>query len=134
MPNQSNDPAELWRTFLAEAEKNYNNLANQAMASPEFSRLMNQAGGASFGAQKMLGEMMERYLGSMNLPSRAQLADMGERLQAIEAQLVEIKAMLVASLGDAAAAGATGVAPRPKPPRTKRPPSAAAGAAGGNGP
>lgn len=132
MPNQSNDPAELWRTFLAEAEKNYNNLANQAMASPEFSRLMNQAGGAGVGAQKMLGEMMERYLGGMNLPSRAQLADMGERLQAIEAQLVEIKAMLGASLGDTAAAGAAGVASRPKPPRTKRPPSASAGPAAGN--
>lgn len=133
MPNQSNDPAEIWRTFLAEAEKNYNNLANQAMASPEFSRLMNQAGGAGVGVHKMLGEMMERYLGGMNLPSRAQFADMGERLQAIEAQLVEIKAMLAASLGDAAAAGAAGLTPRPKPLRTKRPASASAGPAGGNG-
>lgn len=133
MPNQSNDPAEIWRTFLAEAEKNYNNMANQAMGSPEFSRLMNQAGGATFGAQKMLGEMMERYLVGMNLPSRAQLADMGERLQAIEAQLVELKAMVAAALGSHGgdAAALAGLTPRPKPPRTKRPPSASGGAAAG---
>lgn len=134
MPNKSNDPAEIWRTFLAEAEKNYNNMANQAMGSSEFSRLMNQAGGATFSAQKMLGEMMERQLVGMNLPSRAQLSDMGERLQAIEAQLVEIKAMLAASLGDAAAAASAGLAPRPKPPRTKRPPSASGEATGGGSP
>ena len=29
------------------------------MASPEFSKVMNQAGGAAAGAQKQLGEMME---------------------------------------------------------------------------
>ena len=37
---------------------------------------------------------MEKYLVSMNLPSRAQMVGMAERLQSIEAQINEIKALL----------------------------------------
>ena len=37
---------------------------------------------------------MEKYLLAMNLPSRAQMVGMAERLQSIEGQLNEIKAML----------------------------------------
>ncbi|MEW6642376.1 MAG: hypothetical protein AB1586_17855 [Pseudomonadota bacterium] len=126
MSNQSNDPAEIWRTYLAELEKGFNAFANQAMGSREFSRAMNQAGGATFGAQKTLGDLMERYLSSMNLPSRAQLVNMGERLQAIEGQLAEIKILLQRVHGDSAAAPA-GLTSLPKPPRTRQPPSASGG-------
>jgi SMC interacting uncharacterized protein involved in chromosome segregation len=126
MPTQSNDPAEIWRTLVAEMEKGFNSFANQAMGSQEFSRAMNQASGASFGAQKTMSDLMERYLSSMNLPSRAQLVNMGERLQAIEGQLNEIKALLYRTHGDANTAPA-GLASLPKPPRTKLPPSAAGG-------
>lgn len=129
MPTQSNDPAEIWRTLLAEMEKGFNSFANQAMGSQEFSRVMNQAGGVTFGAQRSLGELMERYLSSLNLPSRAQLVNMGERLQAIETQLNEIKAMLHSNQQRAATTAAPeGLPPLPKPPRTRLPPSASGGA------
>ena len=125
MADKGNDPAVIWQTMLGEMEKGFNSFANQAMTSPEFSKVMNQVGGVSAGAQKQLGELMEKYLLAMNLPSRAQMVGMAERLQSIEGQLNEIKAMLhqVHSNSGAAAAG---YAP-PKPPRTKRPPSAAGG-------
>ena len=55
---------------------------------------MNQVGGVTAGAQKQLGELMEKYLVGMNLPSRAQMVGMAERLQSIEGQLNEIKALL----------------------------------------
>jgi len=64
------------------------------MASPQFSKVVNQVGGATAGAQKQLGDLMEKYLVSMNLPSRAQMVSMAERLQSIEGQLNEIKALL----------------------------------------
>jgi hypothetical protein len=66
---------------------------------------------------------MEKYLVGMNLPSRAQMVGMAERLQSIESQLNEIKALLYQARSNPAAPdGRTGAAP--KPPRTKRPPSA----------
>jgi hypothetical protein len=120
MADKSNDPVVLWQTVIGELEKGFNSFANQAMASPEFSKAMNQAGGAAVGAQKQLGELMEKYLLAMNLPSRAQLVGMAERLQSIEGQLNEIKALLH-QLHPAAPAGGYGSS---RPPRTRRPPSA----------
>src|SRR5215468_5158365 len=121
MADKSNDPVAMWQNMIGEMEKGFNSFANQAMSSPEFSKVMNQVGGATAGAQKQLGEWMEKYLVSMNLPSRAQMVGMAERIQAIEGQLNEIKTLLQQvhhnSLSQDGGPGA------PRPPRTRRPPS-----------
>jgi hypothetical protein len=122
MADKGNDPAVIWQTMIGEMEKGFNSFANQAMASPEFSKAMNQVGGVTAGAQKQLGELMEKYLVSMNLPSRAQLVGMAERIQSIEGQLNEIKALLHQVHNNSSAPeGGYGT---PRPPRTRRPPSA----------
>jgi hypothetical protein len=123
MADKSNDPVAIWQNMIGEMEKGFNAFASKAMESPQFSKVVNQVGGVSAGAQKQLGDMMEKYLVSMNLPSRAQMVTMAERLQSIEGQLNEIKALLhqVHNLPGASAAGHPAA---PKPPRTKRPPSA----------
>ena len=125
MADKSNDPVAMWQNMIGEMEKGFNSFANQAMASPEFSKVVNQVGGVSAGAQKQLGDLMEKYLVSMNLPSRAQMVGMAERLQSMEGQLNEIKAMLhqmqrSSGVNDDGSSGAS-----PRPPRTKRPPSPA---------
>ena len=125
MADKSNDPVALWQTMIGEMEKGFNAFANQAMTSPEFSKAMNQAGGVTAGAQKQFGELMEKYLLSMNLPSRAQMIGMAERLQSIEGQLNDIKAML--SQMNSASGGTSGYAGTPRPPRTKRPPAPPSG-------
>ena len=118
MADKGNDPAEVWRAMIGEMEKGFNSFANQAMTSPEFSKVMNQVGSVGAGAQKQLGELMEKYLTSMNLPSRAMMVGLGERLQSIETQLNEIKALLHQAHNVSGAA----TPPAPKPPRTRRPP------------
>ncbi|HEY4833399.1 MAG TPA: hypothetical protein VII07_01910 [Bradyrhizobium sp.] len=122
MADKGNDPVAIWQNMIGEMEKGFNAFANKAMESPQFSKAMNQAGGVTAGAQKQLGDFMEKYLLTMNLPSRAQMVSMAERLQSIEGQLNEIKALLHQVHGNAAGpeSGHTGA---PKPPRTKRPPS-----------
>src|SRR5689334_14446106 len=122
MADKGNDPAAIWQTMIGEMEKGFNSFANQAMTSPEFSKAMNQVGGVTAGAQKQLGELMEKYLLAMSLPSRAQMVGMAERLQSIEGQLNEIKAMLTQM--SKASGVAVGGASSQMPPRTKRPPSA----------
>jgi hypothetical protein len=123
MADKSSDPVALWQNMIGEMEKGFNAFANQAMASPQFSKAVNQMGGATAGAQKQLGELMEKYLVAMNMPSRAQMVGMAERLQSIEGQLNEIKAMLHQMQGGGAATS-SGYSRTPRPPRTKRPPSA----------
>jgi len=123
MTDKSSDPVALWQKMIGEMEKGFNAFANRTMTSPEFSKTMNQAGGAAAGAQKQLGDFMEKYLVSMNMPSRAQMVGMAERLQSIENQLNEIKALMVQI--NAKVGGAQPAASSPsKPPRTKRPPAA----------
>src|SRR5580692_62098 len=121
MADKSNDPVAIWQNMMGEMEKGFNAFATKAMESPEFSRVVNQVGGVSAGAQKQLGEMMEKYLVSMNLPSRAQMVGMAERLQSIEGQLNEIKTLLLQMNG---ISGMTkdSLAAAPRPPRTRRPP------------
>jgi SMC interacting uncharacterized protein involved in chromosome segregation len=123
MADKSSDPVALWQNMIGEMEKGFNAFANQAMASPQFSKAVNQMGGATAGAQKQLGELMEKYLLAMNMPSRAQMIGMAERLQSIEVQLNEIKAMLHRMQG-ASAETSAGYSKAPRPPRTKRPPPA----------
>src|SRR6476659_9824716 len=123
MADKGNDPVAIWQAMIGEMEKGFNSFANQAMASPEFSKVVNQVGGATVSAQKQFGELMEKYLVGMNLPSRAQMVSMGERLQSIEGQLNEIKALLHQVHSNSAAPGG-GYPAAPRPPRTRRPPSA----------
>src|SRR5258706_4730137 len=123
MADKSNDPVAIWQNMMGEMEKGFNSFANQAMASPEFSKVVNQVGGAAAGAQKQLSDLMEKYLVSMNLPSRAQMVSMAQRLQSIEGQLNEVKALLH-QVPNNFGTPEGGYAAAPKPPRTKRPPPA----------
>jgi hypothetical protein len=121
MTDKINDPVAMWQKMVGEMEKGFNSFANQAMSSPEFSQAVNRAGGVAAGAQKQLGELMEKYLVSMNLPSREQVTGLAERLQSIEAQIGEMKLMLSQmAAGSGLSQGFDGA---PRPPRTKRPPS-----------
>src|SRR5581483_4661875 len=121
MADKSSDPVAIWQNMIGEMEKGFNAFANQAMSSPEFSKAINQVGGVSASAQRQLGDLMEKYLVSMNLPSRSQMVGMAERLQSIEGQLNEIKALLHQVHGKSG--GSPSPAP-PRPPRTGRPPAA----------
>lgn len=123
MADKNNDPVAVWHNMLAEMEKGFNAFATQAMGSEQFSQAVHKVTGASVGAQKTVGDLMERYLVAMNLPSRAQMVGISERLQAIEGQLNEIRAAIHRMEGGNA--NDRGFAP--KPPRTKLPPSATGG-------
>lgn len=128
MSDKGKDPMEVWHTFLGEMEKGFNSFANQAMGSQEFSRTMGQMTSASATASKAFSDAMEKYLTGMNLPSRSQMISFGERLQVIEGQLHEIKALLNRVHADVVAEQRGDA---PKPPRTRQPPSATGGATGG---
>jgi hypothetical protein len=120
MTDKITDPVALWQKMVGEMEKGFNSFATKAMETPEFSQAVNRAGGVAAGAQKQFGDLMEKYLLSMNLPSREQMTGIAERLQAMEGQIGEIKSMLT-QMSASSGGAQTGAAPRP--PRTKRPPS-----------
>ena len=122
MAEKSSDPAAAWRNMLGEWEKNFNSFANKAMEKEDFAKAMGTATGAATTAQGVLGDVMQRYLSTLNLPSRAELAAIGERLVAMEAQLSHLTRLVQSIPG---VVDDTVSAP-PKPARTRQPLSAAA--------
>jgi hypothetical protein len=68
----------------------------------------------------MIADQLERYYTAFNIPTHGDLVALGERLKAIEDTLARIEMAMVPV--DAVSRATV----RPKPARTKRPPTAAA--------
>lgn len=111
------DPTAMWRDAVAQWEKGVNDFASQTMGSSDFAKNMHGAMGTSLAVQKSFGELMSRYLTALNLPSRDEVAALGERLSGIESRLVRIASLLEKVAGPVEGGGAATAVPR-----TKRPP------------
>ena len=120
------DPMALWRDMLSQWETNVNALANKTMASDEYSSSMNGAMGGMLKLQDTMKQFMATYLASANLPSRAEVLAIAERIGGVEARLDRMNALLeriaAARAADGSAPAAAAAPPRPRPPRTKSPP------------
>jgi Poly(R)-hydroxyalkanoic acid synthase subunit (PHA_synth_III_E) len=117
------DPVAAFRELVTQWEKGINEFANKAMNSDEFARAMNKATTTSTTMQQQLGELIGRYLMTLNLPTRSEMTSISERLQTIETSLHRISSQLDKLTGSGDKGSSAG------PPRTKRPPSAASGGA-----
>jgi hypothetical protein len=133
------DPMALWRDMLSQWETNVNALANKTMASDEFSSSMHGSMGGMLKLQDTMKQFMATYLANANLPSRAEVLAIAERIGGLEARLDRMTALLerIAAApprGDAGATTSTAAIadapatapPSPRPPRTKKPPVDAA--------
>lgn len=121
------DPLALWRDAVAQWEKGVNEAAGQTMGSSEFAQGLHGAMGTSLSAQKTVADLMGRYLTALNLPSREEVAALGERLSGIESRLIRMTALLERAVPGSAGTGAVARVPRTKqpPPRVEAAPVAA---------
>ena len=119
----STDPdfGDIWRDLLRQWEDASNSLGVDAMKTVEFSQAMNQATSLSMAAQGLFAQTFSKYLSAMNLPTRADVVALAERLQAVEGRIEEIRLML-----DDRQSDHTQPDRRTKPTRNRRPPSAEA--------
>jgi hypothetical protein len=130
------DPMALWRDMLSQWETNVNALANKTMASDEFSSSMHGSMGGMLKLQDTMKQFMATYLANANLPSRAEVLAIAERIGGVEARLDRMMVLLeriaAAPPGNgtatalATADSPAAAPPRPRPPRTKKPPVDAA--------
>jgi hypothetical protein len=121
---KAKDPGAGWRDMVAQWEKGINTLANQTMASDEFSSGANSAMNVALRAQQVMGAAMSTYLATLNLPSRADVVAISDRLQVIESYMSRIANVLEAQQ-PAASKRTRRPSPAAKPRRTKRPPGEA---------
>ena len=113
------DPFAAWRDWLDQTERQLNNYFNQVMGTEQYARFLGQFGEFSLNMQKNMGEAIGRYFASLNLPTKEDLAALGERLRALEERVASIErsSPALAPAGSAAALASS----TPRPPRTKKP-------------
>ena len=99
-PRRDPDFGDLWRDLLRQWEDAGNSLGVDAMKTVEFSQAMNQATNLSMAAQNLFAQTFSKYFAAMNLPTRADVSALAERLQAIEGRIEDIHLMLGGRQGD----------------------------------
>ena len=112
------DTFAVWRDLLGQWEKGMNSLANETMASDQYTRSINGMMNLSLDLQRTLGESMAAYLTALNLPSKSDLSAISERLASIETRLDRI---VTAAEGLALGAPARPEPVGTMPPRTRKP-------------
>jgi polyhydroxyalkanoic acid synthase PhaR subunit len=101
------DPYETWRQLYEANERAWTTALEQAMSSPEFNESSGKMLETMLAAQKSVRESMRTYLETMNVPTREDIARLGELVVGIEEKIDQLGDRLD-SIEDAM---------RPKPPR-----------------
>jgi hypothetical protein len=93
-PAQVPDPLGMWREWVSQSERQWNTFLNEAMASDQYGRSVARFMDLYLGMQRNLSEVMGRYFAALNVATRTDVLNLGDRLAAIEARLHRIEANL----------------------------------------
>lgn len=110
------DPLTAWQDAVRKWEIDVNEWSSRFTETEQFGSIIGQATKMNLVAQKALGDRMEATLQALNLPSKAQLEAIAERLDAIEDTLTRIRVHIEAG-------SKTTATPAAKPRRTRKPPA-----------
>lgn len=91
---QPADPLMLWREWAQQSEEQWNQYFNQIMGSEAFAATMGRGMEAFLALQERLTQQFEAMLKAWNLPTRADITSLGERLTEIEERLDRLTALI----------------------------------------
>ena len=110
------DPLHAWREWYQKSEKQWSDALSGLLGSEKFAQATGKYAQEAMHLHRMFNEAMAQYLSAVNVPSRSDLTELGERLGQLEDALaglqVEVR-HLRRSL--------TEPDPAAEPPRTKQP-------------
>ena len=132
---RADDPFETWRQLYDANERAWTEALEQTMSSPEYEESSGKMLEAMLAAQKSVRDNMRTYLETMNVPTREDIARLGELVVGLEEKIDQvvdrldtiedaIRAVPVGATGPAGPRGAAGPAG----------PAGRTGAAGRTGP
>jgi polyhydroxyalkanoic acid synthase PhaR subunit len=88
--NRATDPFETWRQLYDANERAWSSALEQAMGSPEFSESSGKVLETMLAAQKAVRTNMRNYLESMNVPTREDIARLGELVVGLEEKVDQV--------------------------------------------
>lgn len=109
------DPFAFFRDMVTQWETSANEWGNKVSSTPEAAQAMQAGTAFSIQMRAAMHDGMTKALDAANMPSKTDVAALGERMMAIEATLARIEAKLGGSPAAASAA--------PKVKRTRTPPA-----------
>lgn len=113
-------PVTLWRDWVAKSEQQWSEAMSTLMKDEKAGAPMNQQVSQMRMMQKQFGELMQMGLSGANLPSRADIEGVAERLGRVEDGLAAVSAGLVQLTAALQQQGA--VAKPAAPSRDRKPP------------
>jgi len=87
---EATDPFELWRQLYDTNEKAWSAALEQAMGSPEFGESSGKLLETMLAAQKSVRDNMRTYLETMNVPTREDIARLGELVVGLEEKIDQL--------------------------------------------
>jgi polyhydroxyalkanoic acid synthase PhaR subunit len=121
-PHPSSDPFELWRQIYETNERAWNAVLERTVNNPAFAESSGKILETFLSAQKTVRDNMKAYLEGINLPTREDIARLGELIVALEEKVDQLddrlarieRAVTEASKPAAAAAKPASATPRRK--------------------
>ena len=132
---RADDPFETWRQLYDANERAWTEALEQTMSSPEFEESSGKMLETMLAAQKSVRDNMRTYLETMNVPTREDIARLGELVVGLEEKIDQVVDRLdtIEDAIRAVPAGATGPA-GPRGAAGPAGPAGRTGAAGRTGP
>lgn len=94
MDDDKLNPMSLWRDWFVKSEKAWSQALTDVMGDERFSKGMGRYMQEALHTHRMFSEGMSQYLANLNLPSRSDVLDIGDRLGQIEDTLALIQVEL----------------------------------------
>lgn len=117
------DALSAWNEWLAQSERQWNAFFNDTMAHDEFSAGLGRFLDLFLHLQRITNEAMGAYFMAVNVPTRSDVLELGDRLLHIEGRLASMEAALGHLVPPDGGDGGRARAPAPRPPRTRQPPT-----------
>ncbi len=89
-PGRATDPFESWRQLYDTNERAWSAALEQAMGSPEFGESSGKLLETMLAAQKSVRDNMRTYLETMNVPTREDIARLGELVIGLEEKIDQL--------------------------------------------
>src|SRR5207302_11096563 len=89
-PRPSSDPFEVWRQIYETNERAWNAVLERTVNNPSFAESSGKILETFLAAQKTVRENMRSYLEQINLPTREDIARLGELIVALEEKVDQL--------------------------------------------
>ena len=87
---RASDPFEVWRQLYEANERTWSTALEQAMGSPSFGESSGKLLETMLAAQKSVRDSMRTYLETINVPTREDIARLGELVVGIEEKIDQL--------------------------------------------